>query len=77
MEIVSPQLGRAGRAGCSLPTPSRQPVRPISMERLDKEQPSAPPAAGEVVILDRSWYKRAGVERVMGCLSRRANRFSR
>ena len=24
------------------------------------------PAAGEVVILDRSWYNRAGVERVMG-----------
>src|SRR3954451_14216654 len=24
------------------------------------------PAAGEIVILDRSWYNRAGVERVMG-----------
>ena len=24
------------------------------------------PAAGEVVIFDRSWYNRAGVERVMG-----------
>ena len=24
------------------------------------------PAAGEMVILDRSWYNRAGVERVMG-----------
>jgi polyphosphate kinase 2 len=27
------------------------------------------PAAGEVVILDRSWYNRAGVERVMGFAS--------
>jgi polyphosphate kinase 2 (PPK2 family) len=27
------------------------------------------PAAGEVVILDRSWYNRAGVERVMGFCS--------
>ena len=24
------------------------------------------PAAGEIVIFDRSWYNRAGVERVMG-----------
>ena len=24
------------------------------------------PAAGEIVIWDRSWYNRAGVERVMG-----------
>ena len=27
------------------------------------------PAAGEVVIVDRSWYNRAGVERVMGFCS--------
>lgn len=27
------------------------------------------PAAGEVVIFDRSWYNRAGVERVMGFCS--------
>src|SRR6266513_1501571 len=24
------------------------------------------PAAGEIVLMDRSWYNRAGVERVMG-----------
>ena len=30
------------------------------------------PAAGEVVIFDRSWYNRAGVERVMGFSHRRA-----
>jgi polyphosphate kinase len=29
------------------------------------------PAAGEVVIFDRSWYNRAGVERVMGFAPRR------
>jgi polyphosphate kinase 2 len=28
------------------------------------------PAAGEIVIFDRSWYNRAGVERVMGFCSR-------
>jgi polyphosphate kinase 2 len=34
------------------------------------------PAAGEVVIFDRSWYNRAGVERVMGfCTEEDARRF--
>ena len=34
------------------------------------------PAAGEVVIFDRSWYNRAGVERVMGfCTEEQAKRF--
>ena len=34
------------------------------------------PAAGEVVIFDRSWYNRAGVERVMGfCSDDEAQRF--
>jgi polyphosphate kinase 2 len=34
------------------------------------------PAAGEVVIFDRSWYNRAGVERVMGfCTPQEADRF--
>jgi polyphosphate kinase 2 len=36
------------------------------------------PAAGEVVIFDRSWYNRAGVERVMGfCTEEEARRFLR
>jgi polyphosphate kinase 2 (PPK2 family) len=36
------------------------------------------PAAGEVVIFDRSWYNRAGVERVMGfCTDEQAQRFLR
>ena len=34
------------------------------------------PAAGEVVIFDRSWYNRAGVERVMGfCTPKETDRF--
>ena len=34
------------------------------------------PAAGEVVIFDRSWYNRAGVERVMGfCPEDQVKRF--
>ena len=36
------------------------------------------PAAGEVVIFDRSWYNRAGVERVMGfCTEEQTTRFLR
>jgi polyphosphate kinase 2 (PPK2 family) len=34
------------------------------------------PAAGEIAIFDRSWYNRAGVERVMGfCTDEQAKRF--
>src|SRR5262249_57619313 len=34
------------------------------------------PAAGEVVIFDRSWYNRAGVERVMGfCTEAQVKKF--
>ena len=34
------------------------------------------PAAGEIVLFDRSWYNRAGVERVMGyCTSDEYHRF--
>ena len=36
------------------------------------------PAGGEIVIFDRSWYNRAGVERVMGfCTEEEARRFLR
>lgn len=36
------------------------------------------PAAGEIVIFDRSWYNRAGVERVMGfCTEKQYHRFLR
>ena len=36
------------------------------------------PSAGEIVIFDRSWYNRAGVERVMGfCTEDQANGFLR
>jgi polyphosphate kinase len=34
------------------------------------------PAAGEIVIFDRSWYNRAGVERIMGfCSNEEARHF--
>ena len=34
----------------------------------------APPAAGEIVIFDRSWYNRAGVEYMLGFCSKRQRR---
>jgi len=45
-----------------LPAPSE---REKSQMYLQRYMPHMP-AAGEVVIFDRSWYNRAGVERVMG-----------
>ncbi|MFK7830301.1 MAG: polyphosphate kinase 2 [Congregibacter sp.] len=46
----------------ALPAPSDREKSQVYMQRYI----SLFPAAGEVVIFDRSWYNRAGVERVMG-----------
>jgi polyphosphate kinase 2 (PPK2 family) len=57
-ERVSPRVFRV----VALPAPSDREKSRMYIQRF------APhfPAAGEVVIFDRSWYNRAGVERVMG-----------
>ena len=57
-ERVSPRVFRV----LALPAPSE---RELSQMYLQRYLPHLP-AAGEVVIFDRSWYNRAGVERVMG-----------
>jgi polyphosphate kinase 2 len=57
-ERVSPRVFRV----VALPAPSD---REKSQMYLQRYLPHFP-AAGEVVIFDRSWYNRAGVERVMG-----------
>ena len=57
-ERVSPRVFRV----IALPSPSD---REKSQMYLQRYLPHLP-AAGEVVIFDRSWYNRAGVERVMG-----------
>jgi polyphosphate kinase 2 (PPK2 family) len=55
-----------------MPTPTE---REKSQTYLQRYIPHLP-AAGEVVIFDRSWYNRAGVERVMGfCTDEQVNRF--
>lgn len=46
----------------ALPAPSDRERSQMYMQRYIRHLP----AAGEVVIFDRSWYNRAGVERVMG-----------
>src|SRR6516162_987201 len=55
---VSPRVFRV----VALPAPSDREKSQLYMQRYLKHFP----AAGEVVIFDRSWYKRAGVEYVMG-----------
>ena len=65
---VSPRVFRV----VALPSPSD---REKSQMYLQRYLPHLP-AAGEVVIFDRSWYNRAGVERVMGfCTEEQAKRF--
>ena len=60
-ERVSPRTFRV----IALSAPSGQERQKLFLQRYVEQLP----AAGEVVIFDRSWYNRAGVERVMGYTS--------
>ena len=67
-ERVSPRVFRV----VALPTPTEREKSQMYVQRYIPHLP----AAGEVVIFDRSWYNRAGVERVMGfCSDEEAKRF--
>lgn len=67
-ERVSPRVFRV----IALPAPTDREKSQIYMQRYIAYLP----AAGEVVIFDRSWYNRAGVDRVMGFASeKKAQRF--
>ena len=57
-ERVSPRVFRV----VALPAPTEREKSQMYFQRYM----SYLPAAGEIVIFDRSWYNRAGVERVMG-----------
>jgi polyphosphate kinase len=57
-ERVSPRVFRV----VALPAPTEREKTQMYMQRYVPHLP----AAGEVVLFDRSWYNRAGVERVMG-----------
>src|SRR5437763_7272759 len=67
-ERVSPRVFRV----VALPAPTEREKSQMYVQRYLPHFP----AAGEVVIFDRSWYNRAGVERVMGfCTEEDARRF--
>ena len=57
-ERVSPRVFRV----VALPAPTEREKSQMYMQRYMEHFP----AAGEVVVFDRSWYNRAGVEKVMG-----------
>jgi polyphosphate kinase 2 len=67
-ERVSPRVFRL----VALPAPSDREKSQMYMQRYMAHFP----AAGEIVIFDRSWYNRAGVEYVMGfCTPKQHRRF--
>ena len=67
-ERVSPRVFRV----IALPAPTEREKTQMYIQRYLPHLP----AAGEIVIFDRSWYNRAGVERVMGfCTEEQAKRF--
>jgi polyphosphate kinase 2 len=69
-ERVSPRVFRV----VALPAPTDREKSQMYVQRYIQHFP----AAGEVVIFDRSWYNRAGVERVMGfCTKEQSQRFLR
>jgi len=67
-ERVSPRVFRI----VALPAPTEREKSQLYIQRYLTHFP----AAGEVILFDRSWYNRAGVERVMGfCNEQEAERF--
>jgi len=67
-ERVSPRVFRV----VALPAPTEREKSQMYVQRYLPHFP----AAGEVVIFDRSWYNRAGIERVMGfCPEDEVHRF--
>lgn len=69
-ERVSPRVFRT----VALPTPSDRERTQLYMQRYVHHFP----AGGEIVLFDRSWYNRGGVERVMGfCTDKEHEEFLR
>jgi polyphosphate kinase 2 len=67
-ERVSPRVFRV----VALPAPTEREKTQMYVQRYIRHLP----AAGEIMIFDRSWYNRAGVERVMGfCTEEQAEWF--
>jgi len=67
-EYLSPRVARVS----ALPTPTEREKGQWYYQRYIAQLPSP----GEIVLFDRSWYNRAGVERVMGfCTDEEHDRF--
>jgi len=66
VERVSPRVFRV----VALPAPSDREKSQLYLQRYLAHFP----AAGEIVIFDRSWYNRAGVEHVMGFCNKEEHR---
>ncbi|MBX3540853.1 MAG: polyphosphate kinase 2 [Chelatococcus sp.] len=62
MQRVSPRVFRH----VALPAPTEREKSQLYIQRYIAHFP----AAGEIILFDRSWYNRAGVERVMGFCSK-------
>jgi polyphosphate kinase len=69
-EFLNPRVARIA----ALPAPTERQRTQWYFQRYTEQLP----AAGEIVLFDRSWYNRAGVERVMGyCTPAEYRRFLR
>jgi polyphosphate kinase 2 len=67
-EYLNPRMARI----VALPTPTERQRTQLYFQRYVEQLP----AAGEIALFDRSWYNRAGVERVMGfCTAEEYRRF--
>ena len=66
MERVSPRIFRL----VALPAPTERQKTELHAQRYIEQLP----AGGEIVIFDRSWYNRAGVEYVMGFCTKEEHR---
>jgi polyphosphate kinase 2 len=68
VQYLNPRSARV----VALPTPSEREKGQWYFQRYIERLPTA----GEIVLMDRSWYNRGGVERVMGyCTDEQYNRF--
>ena len=69
IKVLTERVSRVFRM-TALPAPSDREKSQLYMQRYVQHFP----AAGEVVVFDRSWYNRAGVEYVMGFCSEKQHR---
>ena len=70
IKAIAERVSPCGFRLVALPAPSDREKTQMFMRRYIRQFP----AAGEVVIFDRSWYNRAGVKSVMGFVAKSEHR---